>query len=125
MVEAAIVLPVLILLVFGLIECSRLGMVAQILSTAAREGCRVAVIDGNTSTDVTNRVNQVLSNSVINGVTTTLTPTDVTTVHSGDNPNTVQVTLSVPYRQVTWLPSPYLFQNSTVTASATMSSERP
>jgi Flp pilus assembly protein TadG len=125
MVEAAIILPVLVLLVFGLIECARLGMVAQILSTAAREGCRVAVVDGNTNTDVTNRINQVLNTSGISGVTTTQTPSDCTTVHSGDNPNTIQVTLSVPYRQVTWLPSPYLFQDSTVTASAVMSSERP
>src|SRR5579864_8209893 len=94
MVEAAIILPVFVLLVFGLIEASRLGMVAQILTTAAREGCRVAVIDGNTNTDVTNRVDSILSTSKISGYTFTQTPTDCTTVHSSDNPNTITVNLS-------------------------------
>jgi Flp pilus assembly protein TadG len=125
MVEVALVLPVFVLLVFGLLECSRLGMVSVILTTAAREGCRVAVIDGNTNTDVTNRINQILSSSNITGVTTTQVPTDCTTVKSGDNPNTVQITLNVPYRQVSWLPTPYLFNSVTVTGTATMSSERP
>jgi Flp pilus assembly protein TadG len=125
MVEMAIVLPLLVLLVFGLIDCSRLGMVTQILNTAAREACRVAAIDGNTNADVTARLNQVLNSSAISGVTVTQTPTDCTTVHSSDNPNTVTVTLSVPFRQVTWLGTPFLFQSANVSGSATMSSERP
>lgn len=127
MVEAAIILPVFILLVFGLIEASRLAMVATILTDAAREGCRVAVIDGNTNSDVTTRINQILTSSNINSsyVTMTQTPSDCTTVSSSSNPNTIQVNLSVPYKNVSWLGTPYLFQNATVTASATMSSERP
>jgi Flp pilus assembly protein TadG len=125
MVELAIILPVFILLVLGLIEASRLGMVAQILTTAAREGCRIAVIDGNTNTDVTNSVNQLLSTSKITGATQTLSPTNCTTVHSSDNPNTITVTVSVPYSKVSWLGKPLLFQNVTVTGTATMSSERP
>lgn len=125
MVEMAIVLPVFITLVLGLIEASRLGQVTQILTTAAREGCRVAVIDGNTNTDVTNRVNQLLSASNISGVTLVQNPTDCTTVHSSDNPNTIQVTLSVPYSSVTWLGTPRFFSSVTVTGTATMSSERP
>jgi Flp pilus assembly protein TadG len=125
MVEMAFVLPVLVLLVFGLIECSRLGMVTQILNTAAREACRVAVIDGNTNADVTARLNQVLSTSAISGATVTQTPTDCTTVHSSDTPNTVQVSLTIPFRKVTWLGTPFLFQSVNVTGSATMSSERP
>jgi hypothetical protein len=35
------------------------------------------------------------------------------------------VTLTIPFRQVTWLGTPFLFQNVSVTGSATMSSERP
>jgi len=125
LVELAIILPVFVLLVFGLIEASRLGMVAQILTTAAREGCRVAVIDGNTNTDVTNRVDSILSTSKISGYTFTQTPTDCTTVHSSDNPNTITVNLSVPYSSVSWLGKPFLFQNAIVVSACTMSSERP
>jgi Flp pilus assembly protein TadG len=125
MVETAFVLPVFILLVFGLLESSRLGMVSVILTTAAREGCRVAVVDGNTNTDVTNRINAVLASSNITNVTTVQVPTDCTTVHSGDSPNTVQITLSVPYNKVTWLGTPYIYKTATVTGTATLSSERP
>jgi Flp pilus assembly protein TadG len=127
MVELAIMLPVFIFLVFGLIEASRLGMVAQILATAAREGCRVAVIDGNVNSDVTNQINTFLSSASIDSsnVTVVQTPTDCTTVSSGDDPNTVSVTLSVPYSKVSWLGTPLYFQSAVVTGTATMSSERP
>ena len=45
-VEMVLVAPLLIALIMGQLESSRLGMVAQMLTTAAREGCRVAVISG-------------------------------------------------------------------------------
>jgi len=39
-VEMAVVFPLFILLVFGLVEFVRMGMVKQALSDAARAGCR-------------------------------------------------------------------------------------
>ena len=60
-VEMAIVAPVIVALIMGQIEASRLGMVAQLLTTAAREGCRVAVVPGHTQTDVQNRITTVLN----------------------------------------------------------------
>lgn len=124
-VEMALVLPLFIALIFAQIESARLGMVSQLLTTAAREGCRVAVVNGNTNADVTNRVNTVLNSLAITGATMTQTPTDCTTVHAGDSPNTITVTLSVPYSRVSWLPVPYFLTSATITASATLSSERP
>jgi Flp pilus assembly protein TadG len=124
-VELAFVMPLFIFLIFGQIESARLGMVAQLLTTGAREGCRVAVINGNTNTDVTNQVNTFLNVANITGVTTTQVPTDCTTVHATDNPNTITLTLSVPYSQVSWLPSPFFLKTATITATAVLSSERP
>ena len=49
-VEMAVIAPVFLTLVLGIIESSRLGMVSQLLTTAVREGCRVAVINGMTET---------------------------------------------------------------------------
>src|SRR2546428_792145 len=46
MVELAFVLPLFLFFVLGIIEASRMGMAEQLLVTAAREGCRVAVIPG-------------------------------------------------------------------------------
>jgi Flp pilus assembly protein TadG len=123
--EMAVVMPLFIFLIFGQIESARLGMVSQLLTTAAREGCRVAVVDGNTNTDVNNRLTSILTSMGISGWALTQTPTDCTTVHAADTTNTITVSLSVPYSAVSWLPSPFFLKNVTVTSAATMSSERP
>jgi Flp pilus assembly protein TadG len=124
-VEMAAVMPIFLVLILGQIESSRLGMVSQLLATAAREGSRVAVINGNTNADVQNSVNAYLSTANITGATMTQTPTDCTTVHASDSPNTITVTVTVSYGNVSWLPAPYFLKNASLSASATMSSERP
>ena len=48
-VEFAVVAPIFSMLVFGMIEFGRAIMVEQILTNAAREGARVAVLDSATS----------------------------------------------------------------------------
>lgn len=124
LVELAAVLPLFVTLILGVLECSRVGMVNQLLTTAAREGCRVAVIAGSTQTDVQNRVNWFLtqSGSGISVGTVTPSPSNWASASSG---TAITVTLSVPFSQVSWLGTPYLFKTSTITASATMSCERP
>jgi len=57
MVEMAVCFPVfmlllLLLLLLGIIEFGRGLMVSQLLTSAAREGCRSAVIDGATDASV-------------------------------------------------------------------------
>ena len=124
-VEMAFVLPIFIVLVLGQIESSRLGMVAQLLNTAAREGCRVAVINGKTQGDVQARVDAVLSGSGISVGTVTPTCTGTTTWDEAPAGTPITVSFSVPFSQVSWLPTPYYLKDANVTASATMSSERP
>ena len=43
-VEMALILPILLLLVFGITEFGRAWMVVNVLTTAAREGARLAVV---------------------------------------------------------------------------------
>jgi Flp pilus assembly protein TadG len=119
-VEMAIVAPLIVALILGQIETSRFGMVAQVLTTAAREGCRVAVVPGHTQSDVQNQVNAVLSGSGISLGTVTPTPSTWQTDPMG---TPITVSLSVPYSQVSWLGAPFFLTNATVSASATMSSE--
>jgi Flp pilus assembly protein TadG len=121
-VEMAVIAPVFISMIFGQIESSRLGMVAQLLSTAAREGARVAVINGKTQSDVQTRITTVLAGSGISVGTVNPTPTGWDTSSNG---TAITVSLSVPYSQVSWLPTPYYLNTATVAASATMNSERP
>lgn len=121
-VELAFVAPLFILLILGLIESARLGMVAQLLTTAAREGCRVAIIYGSTQTTVQNAVDQVLAGSGISVGTVNPTPSNWQTISNG---SAVTVSLSVPYSSVSWLPTPLFLGGTTISASATMSSENP
>ena len=59
MVEFALVMPILLLLVFGVTEFSRAFMTLNVITSAAREGCRLAVVTGPDATAVTARVNEV------------------------------------------------------------------
>jgi Flp pilus assembly protein TadG len=124
-VEMALVAPFIVALMMGQIESARLGMVSQLLSTAAREGCRVAVIPGHTQDDVQSRVNSILSGSGISVGTVKPTcdsPYTWTTAPKGTG---ITLALSVRYRDVTWLGTPYFLSDAIVSASVTMSSENP
>ncbi len=118
-VEMALIAPLLIALIMGQLESSRLGMVAQLLTTAAREGCRVAVINGNTQTKVQARVDAVLAGSGIS--VGTVTPTSGWATATTGTP--ITVSFSIPYSSVSWLPTPWYLNGATVRASATMNRE--
>jgi len=77
-VEAALVLPVFILFLFGILEYGRYLMYLQILTNAAREGAHYALAhtdpvtiagttSGNATTDVTNAVNNALAGQTLVG----------------------------------------------------------
>jgi hypothetical protein len=96
-----------------------------LLTTAAREGCRVAVVPGHTQSDVQTRINNVLSGSGISVGSVTPTCPSPYTWDSAPQGTAITVSLSVPYNQVSWLGTPYFLNGATVAASATMSSENP
>ena len=124
-VELALVAPVLLTLLLGMIEAARVGMVCQLITTAAREGCRVAVLDGMGQTDVQNRINAVLSGSGISVGTVSPTCPSPYTWTAAPSGTAITVSLSVSYNQVSWLKFSWFFKNATISSSATMSSERP
>ena len=61
MVEAAITLPIILLISVGIFEFGRAYQTSQVLTNAAREGARLAVIEGSTDTEVRARVNKYLT----------------------------------------------------------------
>ena len=93
-VEFAVVLPLLLTILFGIIEYGWVFMVRQTLQTAAREGCRIAVLQTSTEpyTAVNNRVTQVMAPT---GLSYTVTMTHATV---GSPVESVEV--SVPYNDV-------------------------
>jgi Flp pilus assembly protein TadG len=119
-VEFAVVAPVYFLFVFGIIEFGRMVMVQQILTNAAREGARVGVLDNSTTSDVTTAANGYLKPANINNATITVSPNPPSSAASG---NPVSVTVSVGFKQVSWLPSPIFLGGTTLTYTATMRRE--
>src|SRR4051812_16775439 len=96
-VEMAIVAPVFVALILGQIETARLGMVSQLLTTAARDGCRVAVIPGATLAGVQSRVEAVLAGSGISAGTVTPTCPSPYEWDSAPRGTPITVSLSVSY----------------------------
>lgn len=119
-VEFAVVAPLFFLLVFGMIEFGRMVMVQQILTNASREGARQAVLDGVSDSDVQTTVSGYLSNASISGATVAVTTQAPT---PPDTASARTVTVSIPFSQVSWLPSPIYLGGKTLQASTTMRRE--
>jgi len=94
-VEFAVVLPLLLTILFGIIEYGWVFMVRQTLQTAAREGCRIAVLQTTTTpyTNVLDRVSQVMGPTGLTTYTVTMTHATV-----ADPIETVEV--EIPYDDV-------------------------
>jgi Flp pilus assembly protein TadG len=120
-VEFAVVAPLLFLLLLGMFEFGRMLMVQQILTNGAREGARRATLPGSTQAAVSQRIDGYLAASGVAGHTAEVSP-DPTTAASGA---VIKVTLTVPYKKVSWLPPAALgwLEDGTLTASVEMRKE--
>jgi Flp pilus assembly protein TadG len=87
-IEFALLLPILLLVVFGITEFSRAWMTVNILNQAAREGARLAVVTSSNETLVHSRVIEVCK---AGGVT----PTGITVVPPGPADPERRVTVTV------------------------------
>ena len=120
-VEFAIIAPLFVLLILGVIEFGRAMMVKQIITNAAREGARRAIIETATESEVKQVVNDYLANASISGATVSVNPASLSTLGLGD-PVTVQV--SVSCNTISWTPAPWFLRGKTLSESTTMRAER-
>jgi Flp pilus assembly protein TadG len=121
LVEFAVIAPIFLTLVGGMIELGRAIVVVQHLTNASREGARIAGYDTTTSAStVTSAVNTYLTNEKISGATTTVSPSSLSSVADGTQ---VSVTVSVDYSQVSWLPKPFFLGGKTLSATTVMCRE--
>jgi len=67
LIEAALTLPLLLLVSVGIFEFGRVFQTWQVLTNAAREGARIAVLPGAASGDVQARVRQYLQDGQLGG----------------------------------------------------------
>ena len=94
-VEMALVLPILLLLVFGITEFGRAWMTVNVLQTASREGARLAVVTGPDIDAVTARATAVCNAAAI-------TPTSIDVVGPEDDlERKVTVTVTANFTVVT------------------------
>ena len=119
-VEFALVVPVFVALLFGMIEFGRMVMVQQVLTNASREGARQAVLDGTTPADITSTVNSYLLSAGISGATITMNPNPPSGAANGVP---VTITVSIPFTQVSWLSTPMYLNGQTLQAATVMRRE--
>ena len=115
-VEFAVVLPLLLTILFGIIEFGWLFTVRLTLEEAARGGVRVGILQTATEADVQTRVDQVMNGAGISGYTFAYTPS----VPGGNPIETVVV--SVPIEAVS-LVNGYFGGGGNLVASCSMRKE--
>ncbi|MCE9546746.1 MAG: pilus assembly protein [Planctomycetia bacterium] len=103
--ELALTLPLFLLLTFGIVEFGRMVMVGEVLTNAAREGSRVAVLPGGTDADCIAAIAHYLNAAKI---MTYNTPTIVPSANSATAGTALTVTVSIPLDQASWIPPSWL-----------------
>ncbi len=132
-VEMALVLPIFTMLVFGIIEFGRGFMIMQLVTNAAREGCRRAIIDGSTNSDVTSYIQTFMQTS--GNVPTSATSVTITVTPAAGNPanpsnslascasrDLVNVKVQIPFSAVQLITAKYL-SGKTLKGEASMRHE--
>ena len=118
-VEMAFVLPLFLLVVWGIVEFGRAMMVGQLATNAARYGARLAILDGSTNQQVIDEVREFLVDTVggiqPNDVSVTI---EVEAAPGNDEPGNqlsqshtkdiCKVTVSIPYRDVGYISGKFL-----------------
>ena len=90
------------------------------------DGEVVAVLPGSTSGEVTGRVEDILQAAGVNGATVQIL-NEAGQSMSPENAgfgDVIDVTVSVPFNQVSWLPTSRYFAGKSLTASTIMRGER-
>ena len=117
-VEFAVVSPLLLTILFGIIEYGYIFMVRQTLTNAAREACRVAVLQTTTEpyTEVISRVDDIMA-------PTGLTSYSVAMTHWSAGDPTETVTVSIPYSDVSLLGNFFGQRSGTLVGTCSMRKE--
>jgi Flp pilus assembly protein TadG len=119
LVEFAIVAPILMLILIGMIEFGRAMAVQQNVTTAAREAAREATLLGATVDSVEEVAEEYVSQVPAGEISVDITPT-LDTIECGD---LVTVSVSVPLSAISKLGSTWFGDEITISASAVMRKE--
>ena len=102
-VEFAVVAPLVLVVIFGLLEYGQMVMVQQIITNSSWEGARVAVLEGATTAEVASAVQTYPGTTSIPGAEVSVDPNSPSSAGYGE---AVAVAVTSGFHQVSWLPSP-------------------
>jgi Flp pilus assembly protein TadG len=123
-VAFSVVAPVLFFIIIGIIEIARGFMVTEMLSSAARVGCRTGILPGKGTSDVTSAVTTYLSGMGVSAETITVEVNDsVANPISASDLAEITVIVSIPVTSVTWLPQAHFLTGPNLSAQYTMAKE--
>ena len=135
-VETALILPFLMMVILGIIECGQVMTSQEVITNASREGARLGSLGGSTiGTSTSTGVNEVnyrvrssldaggISSSAATITVTDLTGSvsDLTSANVGDE---IQVSVSVPFSKIAWS-TPWFFGGAVLSNSSIMRKESP
>lgn len=97
--EMILVLPVLLMLAFGIADYGYFFYVKNCVQQAAQAGARLAISSSSTNSKVTTLVSQMMTSAGLSssGYTLTTTPSDIATASTG---SAVTVTISISWANV-------------------------
>jgi Flp pilus assembly protein TadG len=113
-VEFALVLPILLVLVFGSMEFTRVNQVSNAAAFAAYQACRQAIITGGNATAAQTAAQNVLNTMSIGTSTITITPSVITS-----QTDAVTATVTVPMNNAAWI-SPMFTGGQIITRGCTL-----
>ena len=125
LLEAAVTIPLLLLVSVGIFEFGRVYQTWQVLTNAAREGARIAVLPNSNTNGVETRVRQYMQDGQLPGADTAAIDVEATTYTvNGANVAGSQVTVDYPFQFIVLQPiaslvSPGTQAGSPITMRAT------
>jgi len=132
LLETALTLPLILLIAVGILEFGRAFQTWQVVTNAAREGARVAILPNSTTSDVQSRVMAYLQGGALDNyqnATVTVNQNTPVTVGAGTAATSV-VTVAYPFSFIVMNPVANLMVSGstvgnplTLTAAAEMRNE--
>ena len=132
LLETALTLPLLLLTAVAIFEFGRAFQTWEVLTNAAREGARVAVLPSSTHAAAEARARAYLNAGALNGSSATVTVTATTIPIGTGNASATQVRVDYPFQFMVLQPVASLVVRTTrlgsaitMSASAEMRNESP
>ena len=123
-VEFAILVTLFIVIALGIIEFGRAMQVHQVITNAAREGARRAIVPGATDDQIADAVDRYMVAAGIEGYSLGLQVNgSEATLASAAPHDALAVNLSVPYSQVRWVVTNFIASDANMSATVTTRKE--